>query len=238
MKSQTTELFSELIKEEPLSTLEQDLTEANSCVLESVSPFFGYYNDGPMAQPEPHVYCVMDGFYSFTEVARAAESINAQRNYPFDVATGTLSTGKETCHIMRIKNISHYIEIASIQAGFMHAGIGFKPRQRKIDSRMTVIRLFKFIYMYPPEEGVFMDSRNPGVGYFVLPRHVDWEDFKQLTNEVKNDTSILYFDAARISSYHKGSVQEMVRIYKEHLSPDMLKAIRGRYQKILDQETG
>lgn len=238
MKEQTTELFSELIKEEPLSTIERDLTEANSCVLESVSPFFGYYHDGPMAQPEPHVYCVLDGFYSIMEVARAAENINAQRNHPFDVATGTLQMGKETCHILRIKHISNYIEIADIQAGFMCAGIRFKPRRRQIDSRMTEIRLFKFIYLYPPEDGVFMDARNPGMGYFVLPRHVKWEDFKPLTNEVKNDTSILYFDAARISSYHKGGIQEMVRIYKEHLTSDMLQAIRDRYQKILGPETG
>ncbi len=233
MKEQITELFSELIKEEPLSTLETDLTASDSCVLESVSPFFGYYHDAPMAQPEPHVYCVLDGYYSIMEVARAAEGINAERNYPFDAAVGSLSMGKEICHIIRIKHISHYIEVANIQTSFMHAGIGFKPRQRKIDSRMTVVRLFKYIYLHPPEDGVFMDARNPGMGYFVLPRHVKWEDFKPLTNEVKNDTSILYFDAARISSYQKGITREMVRIYKEHLSPEMLKAIRDRYHKIL-----
>ncbi len=237
MKEQTIELFSELIKEEPLSTLEQDLTEADSCVLESVSPFFGYYQDGPMAQPEPHVYCVLDGFYSVMEVARAAESINTQRNYPFDVATGTLSMGKKVCHFMRIKHISNYIEIANIQAGFKNAGIGFKSRQRRISSRMTVIRLFKFIYLQPIEDDLFIDVRNTGIGYFGLPYHVNWEDFKPLTYEVKNDTSILYFDAARISAYRNGRIQEMVRIYKEHLNPDMLKAIRGRYQKILGQET-
>ncbi len=233
MTNQITELFSELIKEEPLSTLERDLTAADSCVLESVSPFFGYYHDGPMAQPEPHLYCVLDGFYSIMEVTRVAERINAGRNCPFDVAAGTLSMGEETCHILRLKHISHYNEVAGIQLGFINAGIGFKPRRRKIDSRMTVVRLFKFIYLYPPEDGVFMDARNPGMGYFTLPRCVKWEDFKPLTNEVKNDTSILYFDAARISSYQKGAMKEMVRIYKEHLSPEMLRAIRDRYRKIL-----
>ncbi len=233
MKNQITELFSELIKEEPLSTLERELTAADSCVLESVSPFFGYYHDGPMAQPEPHVYCVLDGFYSIMKVARAAELINAGRNCPFDVAVGTLSMGEETCHIMRLKHISHYSAVAGIQLGFMNAGVGFKHRRRKIDSRMTVVKLFKFIYLYPGEDGVFMDAANPGMGYFTLPRFVEWEDFKLLTSEVKNDTSILYFDAARISSYQKGSTQEMVRIYKEHLSPEMLRAIRVRYEKIL-----
>ena len=233
MNKPITGLFSELTKEEPLSTLEPDLTASDSCVLESVSPFFGYYHDGPMAQPEPHVYCVLDGYYSVIEVARAANRINGSRNYPFDAAVGNISMGKESCHVMRIKHISHYNEVAGIQYDFMNAGIGFKPRQRKIDSRMTVVRLLKFIYLYPGEDGVFMDAGNPGMGYFILPAYVGWEEFKPLTEEVKNDTSILYFDAARISSYDKGGIQEMVRIYKEHLTPEMLRAIRDRYHKII-----
>ncbi len=233
MKEQITGLFSELTKEEPLSTLESDLTASDSCVLESVSPFFGYYHDGPMAQPEPHVYCVLDGYYSFMEVARAAEAINQSRNCPFDVAVGDLSMGRERCYVMRIKHISHYNEVAGIQFGFMDEGIGFKSRQKKIDSRMTVVRLLKFIYLYPGDNGVYMDAGNPGMGYFVLPAYVEWEEFKPLTSEVKNDTSILYFDAARISSYQNGNIQEMVRIYKEHLTPEMLMAIRDRYHKIM-----
>ena len=38
------EYFGGITKEEPLSCVENDLLLKNTCVLEAVSPFFGYYS--------------------------------------------------------------------------------------------------------------------------------------------------------------------------------------------------
>ncbi len=224
--------YSELIKEEPLSTLEKDLTISDTCVLESTSPFFGYYHDAPMSEPDPYIYCVLDQHYTYGDIARIRNMINAKRQQPLDVAVGSLSMMNKTCPVIRIKDINHY-RVKEIQELFKLAGIEFKKRQRVIKEQMTVIRLTKFLHLLPHGDGFYFDADDETKGYFVIPKYIDWESFKTLTDEAKYETSILYFDAAQATIYINESITYLVRIYKKHIDPDQLRAIRDRYMEVL-----
>lgn len=226
------ERYAELIKEEPLSTLEKEFTISDTCVLESTSPFFGYYHDGPMSEPDPYIYCVLDNHYTMGDIARTTARVNALRNQPLDVAVGTITILNRTNPVIRIKQINHY-RVREIQEVYQAEGVIFKKRQRVIKDQMGVIRLSKFLRLAEVGDGLYLDATDETKGYFELPRYVDWESFKSLTEEAKFETRILYFDAARASVFDSRDIGELVRIYKKHIDAEQLKAIHDRYIQLI-----
>ncbi len=232
-KQNIVERYCELIKEEPLSTLEPDLTADNTCVLESTSPFFGYYHDDPIGKPDPYIYCVLANNYTFGDIMRATQTVNAKRRNPVDVATGTVSLLDKICQVIRIKGINHFNQVQIIQQNFQQEGVQFKKRQRTIREKMGIIRLSKILYLKPEGDGLFMDAIDNTKAYFVIPKYYDWEAFKSLTTEAKYETRILYFDAAQAMIFDNHKILDLVRVYKENITPSQLKDVRDRYLQII-----
>jgi len=228
--------YCELIKEEPLSTLESDLTEGNTCVLESTSPFFGYYQDAPMGNPDPYIYCVLDREHAFLEVIRATMRMNEKRRNPVDIASGRLFLLDKTCPVIRVKHIQQFNQVPLVQQTLMQEGISFKKRQRTIREKMGVLQLSKMLYLLPAgADGLYMDADDPTKAYFELPHYISWDDFKSLTTQAKYDTSILYFDAAQATIVKDGKILELCRVFRERITEEQLQAISERYYKILGQ---
>jgi len=226
--------YCELIKEEPLSTLEADMTEGNTCVLESTSPFFGYYQDAPMGKPDPYIYCVLDREHSFLDVIRATKRINEKRRNPVDVASGRLFLQDRTCSVLRIKHIQHFNQVPLVQQALMQEGVSFKKRQRTIREQMGIIHLSKMLYLLPSgADGLYMDADDPTKAYFEMPVHLSWQDFKSLTTQARYDTSILYFDAAQAAMVKNGDVVDLVRVFRERITLEQLQAIADRFYKLL-----
>ncbi len=232
-KNPVIERYCELVKEEPLSTLEPELTDDNSCVLESTSPFFGYYHDAPMANPDPYIYCVLADHYSYGEVIRAAKRLNENRQDPVDIAAGRLFIQEKKCPVIRIKDIRHFNQVKIVQQGLRNAGILFKKKQRNIKEIMGVIHLCKILYLVPAGDGMYMDAIDDTKAYFSLPVRLQWSDFKLLTEEAKYDTRILYFDAAQAMITDNHQIIDLVRVYKEHISVDQLRAVKNRYHELI-----
>ncbi len=230
---QTIERFGELLKEEPISTLEDEWVLPGSCVLEATSPFFGYYHDAPMTDMQPYVYLVLDHHVTVGDIARISARIQFGTNYPFDAAVGSISLFAKTMPVIRLRDIGNFDRIKSLQELFLAEGVRFKSRQRSISEQMALIRLYKFVYLKPLDDSMYLDQRDENKAYFVLPRHIGWEAFKELTKQVKYDTDLLFFDAAQAMIYQNATVVELARIYRENLTPDKLSAIRDRYLRLL-----
>lgn len=231
-KANTIQYYAEITKEEPLSTLEKEMTAKNTCVLESTSPYFGYYHDEHLSKPEPFIYAVLEQFYTLGEILRSASAVNEKLNMSIDVAPGRINLMNKSCPVLRIKGINHY-RVKEIQEIFQEEGIIFKKRQRTIVDHMAVIRLTKFLYLSDIGDGLYFDFEDNTKGYFLIPEYVNWEAFKKLTEEAKFETSILFFDAAKAMIFDKDQILNIVRIYKKNIDIDQLRAIRDRYHKIL-----
>lgn len=234
MESQAVlERFGELIKEEPLSSVGQDLIIPDTLVLEATSPFFGYYNDAPMANKEPYLFFVLEECPSMPAVFRAANAIKKKVNHPFEADLGSISYLNYHWPALRIRDCEKYCRVKRLQQLFEEEGIVYKKGQKKITEQMAVIHLQKFFYLRPLGEGLFLDDRDPNKAYFTLPQYLDWNAFKALTTEAKYDTGILFFDAAQALYFENKEIVYLARIYREHLSLDKLKDIRDRYLKVL-----
>ena len=231
-KSDVIQYYTEITKEEPLSTLEKDMTARNTCVLESTSPYFGYYHDEHLSKPEPFIYAVLEHYHTLGEITRCASAVNEKLRMSIDVAPGRINLMNKTCPVLRIKGINHY-RVKEIQEAFQKEGVVFKKRQRTIVDHMAVIRLTKFLYLSDLGDGLYFDLKDDTKGYFLLPEYINWEEFKKLTEEAKFETSILFFDAAKAMIFSKDQMLYIARIYKQNIDLDQLKAIRDRYYKML-----
>jgi hypothetical protein len=227
------EKFGGLLKEEPLSCLDDNMLLPNTCVLESVAPFLGYYNEVPGSVKPIYLYFMLEGTCTFEEILRATLNIKRNFKHPFDAVTGTVTLFGQHNQAIRIRNLEEFSYIGLLQKAFMDEGIEFKKKIRKIDNESALINLTKFFYLKPIGELMFLDKSQPHHGYFIIPRHIEWEEFKELTRKVKYDTGLLFFDAATAFFYENKKITEIVRIFRENLTADKLMAIRERYLKLM-----
>lgn len=227
------EKFGGLLKEEPLSCLEDNILLPDTCVLESVAPFLGYYNEVPGSAKPLYLYLMLEGACSYEKTLRATLNIQKHFKHPFDAVAASVTLFGRQNPAIRIRNLEEFGQIGLLQKAYQDEGMVFKKKLRKIESKDALISLTKFFYLEPVGELMYMDKSQPHHGYFIIPRFVPWEEFKALTKEVKFDTHLLYFDASTAFYFENQSITEMVRIYRENLTTDKLKAIRARYLKLM-----
>ncbi len=227
------ERYGGITKEEPLSCVDNDILMSNTCVLEAVSPFFGYYSQVQYSTRPQILYLVSADFVSLETLLRTTLKVQKQVKYHIDAVTGTVSLFNQTCHVIRFLNIPNYDKIATLQKVYLEHGITYKKKVKSFQNEMAMIKLRRFFNLIPVGEGIYLEEGHPNFGYFAIPEFIGWEDFKKLTTEVRFDTDLLYFDAATAYFYENGSITDLVRIYRENLTADRLKAIKDRYIKLI-----
>jgi hypothetical protein len=229
------EKYGWLTKEEPLSTITDANLDLNINILESNAPFFGYYADQPKEEKPEYLYWVLDQCYNQEHIFRVLQTIRASCYTRLDAAPGNITVGNDNFYVIRMHNLKRYNQIHAVQEMFEQLGIKLNKSSRKIKNQMGVINLNKFFRLVPMGEGLYLEAENQHRAYFTIPRYVSWEDFKAITLEVKYDTTLLFFDAARAAFMENGKITELVRVYRENLTLDQLKAIRDRYHKVMMQ---
>lgn len=230
MKTNTIiERFGGLIKEEPLTCLNDETLQANTCVLESVSPFFGYYNHEPKVQKPHYLYFPLNGYFSLETISRATQNIRREFRQPFDMATGNITLFGLTSQVIRIRNLEQYSNISTLQRLYLNEGISFSKKFRKTNNAMAMIKLRKFFYLEPVGEDIFIDRGQQHHAYFIVQDQIDWERFKSLTEQVKYDPNYFYFDGAIAFIYDQGEIKDLIRIYRERFTLNEIKAIKEKY---------
>ncbi len=234
MEKQIIERFGGLLKKEPMTCVEKDIILKGTCILESTSPFSGYYWEVGGNAPL-YLYLMLEGSNTYWKVARAVQEVKKKISFPFDgvFAEITFPDGF-CCYAIRIRDLERYDQISALQQAFQEAGLELKKKQRHIEGVESLIRLEKFFYLEPHPDGYYIDKQQPHHGYFTLPGPISWEAFSKLTKEAKYDTSILYFDQALAYFYENGKMVDLVRIYREQLSMEILAAIRNRYFSLMN----
>lgn len=227
------ERFGCLEKEEILNCLENERLMPNACLLESQSPFRGYYDRFTYDQKPLYLYLVLEGHYSLEKIWRIILKVRKHFTHKFDAVPGTLEIFDNKCQIIRIRNLEQFDDIIVLQRLFSQEGIEYRKKIRKVENDVGIIRLEKSFFLEPIGDMMYIDLFEPHHGYFIIPRHFSWTIFKEITAEVQFDINLLYFDAANAFFYENHGIIDMVRIYREDLTKEKLFAIRnGYYQAI------
>ncbi|KAF5039348.1 hypothetical protein DSECCO2_544860 [anaerobic digester metagenome] len=230
------ERFGGLKKDDTVTCLEDPAFMPNACLLEAVTPFGGYYNEVPGATKPLYFFIVLDDFYPYEEIIRATRAVEKRLGYNIDAVAGIISIFNQHCHIIRIRDLKKYEDIATIQQLYADQKLKFKKQIKKVINEKVIVNLQKFFYLEPVGNNMFFDHIQPHHGYFPIPYGMEFDTFYALTREVKFDTSLLFFDAALAWYVEDRKIHEMVRIYRENLTMEKLEAIRDRYLLLLSQK--
>ncbi len=232
-ESITIERYGGHLKEEPLTCLEDEIIAPNTCVLEANAPFFGYYSEMPAIARPQYLYCALSGRQSFESIARATQNVRKKFQKNFDAAEGEITFFGETCQVIRIRNLHKYSDIRTLQNLYLEEGILLRKKTRKVKNAMAMIRLRKFFNLRPIGQNLYFDSVQEHHAYFSIPHQIDWSYFKEITTEVKYNPAFFHFDGAICFIYEQGEVKDMIRIYREYITAEELKAIRDKYYKVM-----
>jgi len=223
--------FGSLIKEETLVSIENKISP-NTFVLEANNPFPGfyeYYQGIPRDVKPYYIYLVTDRKYELEEFTRATQKIMEYFGHDFHAALGSIKIYTDTFPVIRIRRLSEYSQIKELQACYIEEGIQFRAKPSKAVNAKAMIQLEKFFALDQLEEGFYFDHIEPNHGYFTIPKHVNWKQFEFLTKQVKYNIELLHFDASKGTFYDHFRVHDMIRVYTEELTLDLLKEIRQKY---------
>lgn len=234
MEHTTIERFGCLEKEEILRCLDNDKLIPNACILESESPFRGYYERFTYEHKPLYLYLILEGQYSLEKIWRIILKVRKCFNHKFDAVPGFLEIFDNRVQIIRIRNLEQFDHIIELQKLFAEEGLVFHKKMKKVDGDTGIVRLEKSFFLEPIGDMMYMDVFEPHHGYFIIPQHFSWSRFKELTAEVQFDINLLYFDAANAFFYENHGIIDMVRIYREGLDRDKLFAIRNGYYQMIN----
>jgi len=228
--------FGLLIKEEPLSLIDENLCYKHYTVLESDTPFFGYYNENPGDQFPQYLYFMIENNISFEDVFIAGIKIRETEGIEFDDAYCELNIHGNICKSIRIRHLKEYSLISFLQQLYLKYDIVLKNKQIKLYKQNTVIKIYKPFNFVEIEDGLYYDSIEAHHAYFKIDKYIKWEEFKELIREVKYEPTLLIFDAALVSIFFQNKVVNMVRVYKEYFKAEDIVAIRNRLNIILNKQ--
>ncbi|MFP4289155.1 MAG: hypothetical protein ACOC2E_04755 [Bacteroidota bacterium] len=229
----TVERFGWLTKEEPLKTLYDSNLHLGITIFESTSPFFGYYDDQPNTEKPRYLYWVLDQYYPLEKITRVLCDLRENFSENLDLAPGNIFIANEMYFVFRMINLEKYNLIHQIQVFMENAGIRLKKGPQRIREQMSIIYLNKFLHLQPVSNGFYIEKENTQRGYFRIPRNIEWKEFKTITQQVKFNTPLIFFDAARAAFMENGKIVELIRVYRENLSLENLEDIRNVYLKFI-----
>ncbi|MFH1119876.1 MAG: hypothetical protein V1775_08630 [Bacteroidota bacterium] len=232
-KTAIIEKFGGLLKEEPLSCVNDESLVPDTCVLEAVNPFLGYYCEVSNQVKPSYFYMMLEGHYSIEQITRATISIRNKFNFGFDAVPGYIHVFDQYHRTVRLRNLEQFGHIGLLQKFYRDAGFALHKKVKTFINQSARISLSKLFYLEPAGELMFFDRSQPHHGYFIIPRQIEWDEFSVLTKEVKYETSLLNFDAATAYLYENQGITDIVRIYRENLTLEKLSAIRNRYLKLM-----
>ena len=92
-----------------------------------------------------------------------------------------------------------------------------------------MIRINKFFNIKKIGKGIYRSYVKDDFFFVEVPKHMNWEDFKRITYEIKNNIVDRNYDIAKGIFYIDGGITEMLRIIKPKASVSFLKNIQKRY---------
>lgn len=224
--SKTVKVCGSIIKEESLVQIEHGILK-NTSVAEANLPYADYYGEVPK-KPEPHsLFLLTRDYYSLEEVLRFAQNIDSCYMERVDVASAMMDFGHHTYPAIRVRNFPDYEHLEMLQTCCIKQGIVFLKHIRL--GKRARVKVNKCFVLTELEDGIFFDQREDHKGYIAIPRMVNTEEFMETLVTIRNNHDCKLFDAAQAAMIINSRATDMVRIYAENLSLDLLQCIKRRF---------
>jgi hypothetical protein len=201
----------------------------NTFVIDIPSPIAHYYNRFGQENNPRTILLVTKNPISFEGILRATKRINEKYNTSIDGAKSEIKLGKRKFNGIRIKGIEKYSDIPQIQQYFLEHGFEFAKNVRMSRDTDSLIRVNKFFKIHKLAENIYQSPNNKDRYYIVIPHDLSWDEFRDVTFDIKNNVNVSGYDAAKGIFYNSNGIVDMVRIIKPDISLDEVREVQDKY---------
>lgn len=227
------DLFGCITKVENLWCLE-DLGIKNTCILESLNAFPGYYGGEPEFSKPMFIYIVAGETYTMEDIVRISKKVKMQFPLHFSAAYTRISMNHASCCAVRISGIKSYDHIFALQQCYRDQGLVLKRKVKDIDNSEALIQIYRFFTLNEIETGLYVNAEDTDIGFFRIERVVEWTQFAASINLLRSNCSGKLFDAAKSFVYRNAEIVDLVRIYSKNNSLDLLKTLQQKYLSLFE----
>lgn len=233
------ETIGTISKKETLASLEDEFSN-KYLVLENLHPFPGYYHktvpDTKHLNPES-IYIVTKKGYNDEKIFRATNEVKKSFGDGFCAASGKITVFNVGRPCIRIKQLSDYKSLPRLLTEYTKQGIEF-VKHKKVPPYEGLIKIKKFFLLRDSGKGYYLDSREPNMCYFEIPRHIRWSEFERITIDIKQNTDDNKFDAALGTLFKGGLLSDIIRIYDENINSEKIGKIKKKYLEAVEKVKG
>jgi hypothetical protein len=214
-------------KREKLSNIESKIID-NTLVLENLNPFPGYLGENfPDLSSPRSIFFVVTENYSFEDIARKTKRIKKQVRHKFNASEGTIYIHPYEYKCIRIKYLCAFKLLQELQELYRDEGVKF-ARYKKID-KDSIITINKVFSVEEQDEGIYWDCNTESKYYIELPENISWNNFQNITANIKNNLDQNNFDAAPGVFYRRKEVKDVVRIYDKERNLERANQLKAMY---------
>ncbi len=222
------EIIGKLTRQENVHPIERNKI-SNTFVIHVPSPLATYYTRFSQINKPNTILILTKTPSSFERILRATNRVNKDNNLNLNGAKCEITIGKKKYSGIRLKGIDQFSDIEGIQRLFEKEGFEFAKSIRLNEDTDSIIRVNKFFELQKVEEGIYHSPNNKDRYYIEIPKHIHWDEFRDVTFDIKNNVSVSGYDVAKGIFYEKDGITEMVRIIKPDLTLEMVKEVKDKY---------
>ena len=224
----TLKVCGSITKRESLALITSNILE-HTVVAEADMPYSNYYGGVP-DKPQPNsLFLFTERFYTLEEALRLTQNIDICAKNKVNTASAVFLLQGHHVPAIRIRNFPDYQHLKMLQECYIKLGVKFA---RKVQlEKEPIVTVSKCFFLENKGDGIFFDKQEKHEGYIILPKRPNLPEFEGLMEKVRNNSDCLFFDAAIGGLIIDGHVQEMMRVYSEHLDLKMLKCIKHEVLK-------
>jgi hypothetical protein len=208
----------------------------HTCVLEANQPYADYYGFTP-SESKPHsIFLITKRFYSLNEIINVTNDIKTCfiKIEKLDVASAVIDFTNHYNFAIRVRDFPDYKHIHWLQSCYISKGVSFTKKIENLNpAKITVYKQFN-VDEY--KEGIYLDKNNRCKGYITIPEHITDTDFSEFLVYVRNNKSCELFDAAMGTAEINSNATEILRIYAEKLTPELLECIKKTFTKLVENK--
>ncbi len=103
---------------------------------------------------------------------------------------------------------------------------------KKVPDYETLLFYKKYVELTEISDGIYRNTQNSGRYFFLLPRNIEFVEFEQKIEAIKNNCNFHLFDAFLNQLFFKDRVYDFAGIYSQHCDETRLTEFKSNIDKI------
>jgi hypothetical protein len=222
------ELIGKITLQENISPIERNKV-SGTFVIHIPNPLASYYSRFTEVNKPNSVVFVTKNPVSFEKILRVTKIINESKGLKLNGAKCEVNLGRHKYSGIRVTGIDRYTHIEETQKSYGELGFDFHKSIRLAKGTDAMIRVNKFFNLLDIEDKIYQSPHNKDRFYIEIPKYLDWDEFREMTFNIKNNISVSNYDIATGIFYENDGITDVLRVIKPNITLEMVNEIRQKY---------